>query len=267
MIAASWRRLGPPLRPLDEDLRFVRAAALRWEERAARAPQVLILGVTPELWKLTWPDGADVRAVDRAVEMIEHVWPGPASDAELGDWLDLPFPDGSVDIVVCDGGWHLLDRSGQAQLATELARVVAPGGCFVARLFTPPAVAEEPEAVVTDLWRGAIPSLNHLKLRLGMALADANRRTYLPDVWRFVHNLDPDLSSLAERLGWEVDHLAAIDAYRDADASYEWATIEDVVGQLCNGDTGFVPESVDSPAYLLGERCPTVVVRKDGPVK
>jgi SAM-dependent methyltransferase len=265
VIADRWRLLGPPLRPVGEDLQFVREAALRWKARAARAPQVVILGVTPELWELPWPDGARVRAIDRSAEMIEHVWPGPASDAAQRDWLDLPFADESVDIVACDGGWHLLDGSGQARLATELARVVAPGGCFVARLFTPPDVAETPAEVVTDLWAGAIPSLNHLKLRLGMALADENRRTYLPDVWRFIHDLDPDWSSLAEKLGWEADHLAAIDAYRDADASYEWARIDEVVVKLCNGETGFEPEAVASPAYLLGERCPTVVVRKDGP--
>jgi SAM-dependent methyltransferase len=265
VIAASWRLLGPPLRPVDEDLHFVREAALRWEARAARAPNVVILGVTPELWKLPWPDGAKVRAVDRAVEMIEHVWPGPAGDAEQGDWLDLPFADESVDIVVCDGGWHLLDGSGQVRLATELARVVAPHGCFVARLFTPPDVPETPAEVVADLWDGAIPSLNHLKLRLGMALADENRRTYLPDVWRFVNDLDPDWSSLAGKLGWDVEHLAAIDAYRNADASYVWATTNEVVGQLCNGEARFVPDSVASPTYLLGERCPTIVVRKDGP--
>ena len=64
-----WKQLGPPLRPSPEDLGFCIDTANQWIERNG-APRVLLLGVTPELYHLPWPNGTDFLAVDRTPSMI-----------------------------------------------------------------------------------------------------------------------------------------------------------------------------------------------------
>ena len=75
-IARQWKQLGPPLRPVAQDIGFYWNAAEKWV-RERGAPRVLLLGVTPELYHLPWPKGTDLLAVDRSQAMIETVWPGP----------------------------------------------------------------------------------------------------------------------------------------------------------------------------------------------
>ena len=100
--------------------------------------------------------------------MISHIWPGPAAHVIQADWRELPLADASLDVVVCDGGLHLLDYpQGQSQLARTLARAIAPDGLFAVRLFVPPPQPETEAEVLAALLAGRIPDLNCLKLRLG----------------------------------------------------------------------------------------------------
>ena len=75
-VARNWKLLGPPLRPSQEDVRFSEEAVGAWRGQGA-PPRVLLLGVTPELYALPWREGTDFLAVDRTMEAIEAVWPGP----------------------------------------------------------------------------------------------------------------------------------------------------------------------------------------------
>ncbi len=172
VVAGNWKQLGSPLRPVAEDVAFFERALREWcAAHPGAKPRALILGVTPELYRLPWPDPALVRAADRTPAMIAHIWPGPAAHVIQADWRELPLPDASLDVVVCDGGLHLLDYpQGQSQLARTLARLIAPGGLFVVRLFVPPPQPEGAPEVLGALLAGRIPDLNCLKLRLGMAL-------------------------------------------------------------------------------------------------
>ena len=169
-IAAQWEQTASPLRPSPEDTQAYLRLCEPWIARHG-APRVLLLGVTPEIYRLPWPQGHDLLAVDRSAAMIAHVWPGPARQVILADWLDLPLPAGSRDLAFCDGGLHLIDHPrGQRQLIEQLHRVIVPGGLCLLRLFAPPAEQESPETVLAELLAGRIPSLNVLKLRLGMAM-------------------------------------------------------------------------------------------------
>jgi len=44
--------------------------------------------------------------VDRTQAMVDNLWPGPKQEAHCTDWLALTLPDGSRDLVLCDGGLH-----------------------------------------------------------------------------------------------------------------------------------------------------------------
>ncbi|MGH3474368.1 MAG: class I SAM-dependent methyltransferase [Aeromicrobium sp.] len=262
-VAATWRLVGAPLRPSGEDLAFVRAAVDDWQREVSRPPRVLILGVTPELFTLPWPTGSVVRAADRTEEMVSLVWPGEPADVVLVDWLDMDWPDAAFDVVVCDGGWHLLDPAAQRRLATTLSRIIAPDGRFVVRLFVAADRPETPEDVMTDLLAGRVRDLNCLKLRLGPAMMEsANVGVELDSVWQYIHDAAGDVATLAARLGWDPTELGAIDAYRDSGARYHFVSIEEFETTVCSSSTGFVVHRIDVPSYQLGDRCPTVVVRR-----
>ena len=266
-IAKAWRQLGSPLRPVDEDIRFFQAAIDSWQRHACAPARALILGVTPELFHLSWPDNTTLRAVDRTGEMIEHVWPGARSQVVQTGWTEMQWPDSGFDLVLCDGGLHLLDYpAGQQRLAAILARIIAPGGRFIIRLFVPPPQRETPEDVMGQLFNGRVPDLNCLKLRLGMALSAAlEDGVSLHAVWQYLRDAGGDWPGLAARLNWDLEHLQAIDAYRGSGARYYFLSASQVEALFCGvADGAFDLEASNTPAYPMGGQCPTLVFRRAG---
>lgn len=259
------QHIGSPLRPVLEDLQFLQVLLDRWFFRTSRPLRVLILGVTPEYYHFPWPAKTELRAIDKTREMIDHVWPGPKESVSHTDWLDLQSLSGTFDIVLCDGGLHLLDfpRS-QNSLAKLLAdRINARGFCFM-RLFTPPERKETTEQVLSDLFAGNIPDLNCLKLRLGNALQKSPEDgACLDNIWRTLHAAAPDQEDLAGRLGWSIDDLRAINTYRGSQARYHFVTLGQVIETFVDGTGGlFSVESVEWPMYFMGDQCPTVSFRR-----
>ncbi len=70
---------------------------------------------------------ADVTALDVSAEMLRHVPPGIRTVQH--SLLDLPFPDGAFDAVLCIEALEHAVRIAEA--VRELARVLAPGGTMV----------------------------------------------------------------------------------------------------------------------------------------
>ncbi len=245
------------------DLNFYLNAINHWSAENG-VPRGLILGVTPELWRLPWPSGADVLAADRNRTMIETVWPGPRNAIFCADWTQLPLQSASRDIVVCDGGLQLLAYPDEhRRFVQELSRVIAPGGLFVVRMFDPPVQQESAQAVLDDLLAGKISDLNLLKIRLGMALAQRpGQRVHLRQVWETLHRAAPDFSALANRIGWPLEHLLVINTYRDRHARFFFLSLSEVQQLFCQNPGGFEIVRTDRPGYELGERCPTVVLRR-----
>ena len=262
-IARAWRHSGPPLRVSPQDAAAY-ADAVATLRTSSAPPRVLILGVTPEIYALPWPRGTDIAAVDRSDAMIAAVWPGPQGSAQRGEWSALPLPGASRDLVLCDGGVHLLSHPDeQVRLVRSVARVLAPGGLCLLRLFVPPSVAESPDRVVADLRAGCAGDVNVLKLRLGMAMQEDPRRgVRLADVWRAFSAAAPDPARLAERNGWTPGQFETFEAYRDSTSAYHFVSVDDVARQFCDEPGGFVMERVAVPTYVLGERCPLVVLRR-----
>jgi SAM-dependent methyltransferase len=262
-LAKRWALSGPPLRPSAHDVRLYGEAVAGFGG-AARAPRVLLLGVTPEIWRMPWPAGTDFLAVDRAPAMIEAVWPGPRDRVRCEDWTALSLADASRDVALCDGGFHLLAHpDAQARLVRSLARVLAGGGLCVLRLFAPPAQAEAPEAVLRDLLSGRVSSVNALKLRLAMALqSDARSGVALARVWDAFHRAVPDPAAAAPAIGWSLAELRSIDAYRDAASSYHFVSVDAVRALFCDDPGGFALDSLRVPDYELGARCPVIAFRR-----
>lgn len=262
-LARRWQLSGPPLRVAPADVEAYREASadlIRERER----PRLLLLGVTPEIRRMAWPEGTELLAVDRARAMIELVWPGPPSRVLRADWTALPLPDGSRDLVLCDGGFHLLTHpEGQARLVASLRRVVAAGGLCLLRLFVPPKERESPDEVLADLRAGGVASIDALKVRLGMALQRGPREgVRLDDVWQTFQRAEPDAADLAARVGWSVEKVRSIEAYRGSASAYHFATVDEVADLFCRAPGGFALESVRVPSYALGERFPLIALRR-----
>ena len=192
-------------------------------------PRVLLLGVTPELYRLPWPEGTQLLAVDRTQAMIDYVWPGPPDSALCSGWTELPLPDASRELMLCDGGLGMMDYpEGQARLAGELRRVVSEGGLCVFRLFAPPEERESVQDVLGDLKGGRIPGLRRL----------------------------------ASELGWSVEHVLTVNMHRDSSERSCWSGVGEVRRLFCESTGGFEMESVEVPPYELGDCCPIVALRR-----
>lgn len=262
-IARLWRHVGPPLRPCAQELAFFTEAVAGW--RGASAPDALLLGVTPELHGLPWPEGTKLTAVDRSQEMIDAVWPGSRSDAFCADWCELALPPASCDLVLCDGGFTLLEYPAQqARLAALVRRWLRPGGRCVFRLFAPPARRESVADVMNDLRARRIPDLNALKLRLWLALQESAEQGVEPRrVWQLVHHeAGGDLLGLARSLGWPEEHVLALESHRESTVRYHFSSPELLARLFCDGDDGLRLVSVRYADVPLGACCPVVLFDK-----
>ena len=262
-MAKVWKQIGSPLRPTEQDIKFLTDEIHAWAEING-APRALILGVTPELYSLPWPEKTQLLAADHTLGMINIIWPGPRNSVIYADWLTLPLQTASRDIVLCDGGVHLLDHpNGHRQLVEILHRVLAPKGQCIFRLFTPPKKQESVEEVLKDLIEAKIPNLNILKLRLGMALQKSiSGGVALKNVWETLHEAAPDFERLAKDINWPLEHLLAVNTYHNSPSKYYFIDVDDVKQLFCQDPGGFSVESIHNPSYELGERCPTVVLRR-----
>lgn len=255
-VAARWAQVGPPLRPSPDDVAVYQKLVEAWKPQ-----RTLILGVTPEIEALSYPEENQVFALDHTLGMIEAVWPGPRSRVVKGNWRAMPFGAGSFDVGFCDGGLHLQPFPvGQREVARSLCQALKIGGRAVFRLFPMPEAALAPERVLTELWEGSIPNLNVLKLRLGWALQHSPEEgVSLADVYQTIADLGSDLNVLADCLHWKREHLLAIESYRGSANQYHFLGLDDAVRLFCDEAGGFELESIEPM-----DGCPIVVFRKRG---
>jgi hypothetical protein len=259
-MATRWDAIGPPLRPAAADVELLEQLMAGG---ADPAPRCVVLGATRELAAATWPPGTELVAVDRSPAMAGALWDRDAGPVVLGDWRALPLAASSADLVVCDGGWHLLGGpAAQERVVDELALVVRPGGAVAVRAFLPAPEAIDVHGVFDRLDAGAVADANHLKVLLWMATRDGDDVVAVHDVWAVLAEAHPDLAALAERLGWPPATLLAFEAYRDAPDRYHLVDEATLVGQF-RRHGAFELDAVHEGAILNpGLRFPTLVLRR-----
>ncbi len=259
--AAQWRHVGPPLRPAGEDIAVAGGLVAQAADALGLAtPNALVLGVTPELVGMNWPAGTRLTAIDRCPGMIGALLPDHSAPAGIcGNWLKLPFADDSIDLVVGDGCLTVLESaSDHRRFASELARVLSPAGRLVLRLFVRPDCAETPEQVVADLGAGRIGNFHVFKWRLAMALVDERSgEVSVAEIWRAWKDLGKAPAEVAAETGWSPEEIETIEAYRHATARYTFPRLDQARSAL---STGFDELACRTPAYELGERCPTMLL-------
>jgi ubiquinone/menaquinone biosynthesis C-methylase UbiE len=189
---------------------------------------------------LAHDDGAVVAGLDASVQLLEIAQRGiPHGALHVGDMQDLPFPDGSFDIVTAFTSLHL--ARDQDAAVREAVRVTKPGGALVIATWGPP---DECDAVDYLLELGALMPPEPID-RLGgdpsapRTLAAALARSGItPPPWRSVpcpwHYRDlptalrgllstgPAAQAIQYALPEEVSAavIAAIAPFRKSDGSY-----------------------------------------------
>jgi SAM-dependent methyltransferase len=254
--ARQWALIGPPLRPAAEDVAIAERAVAEWAAASRRAPRALLLGVTPELATMRWPAGTRLLAVDRSAAMIDAIFPAGAGEAIAAEWLALPRDAASIDVALGDGCLSCLAHpAGYQALAAELGRVLVADGVAVLRLFAAPERREPLAEVAAALRAGRIASFHALKWRIAMAIQPDDRNVRVADILAAFDELAPDRAALP----WPPEVIATIDVYRGSALVYSFPTAAEAAAAL----PGFVIAAAHTPGYELGERCPTLVLRRE----
>ena len=260
-ISKIWNQVGPPLRPSSDDLQFLTSVI---QNRAQKfdISKVLILGVTPEFFYLPWPKGTQIRAADNTRSMIESIWPGPEHSVIFSNWTTLPIEPNSFDLVLCDGGLHLLPYPDkQKVLIKKLHQILSPGGIAAFRLFVPPEKSLSPEFIKKKLLNGKILNLNELKFHLWMAIQENSvEGVELHNVWEFVHQIEPDAKKMARILNWPIEHYQVINTYKNSNKRYYFLPTEQVLNLFTKSPGGFEVDEIHVPDYRMGEQCPTIIL-------
>lgn len=259
-----WANLSSPTRPHDEDVRRFEACAR--EALTSERPSVL-LGVTPELAGMAWPDGSRFIAVDHSIPVIRGLWrddrPRVPAIAVAGKWQRLPFPDGMTDFIIGDGCTAVVHPLDVHQAVThEQARVLRPGERLVLRFFASPAVREPVDTVFEDLHAGRIRAFDTFKWRLLMATpADAHHYVRVGDAYDIWDKARIDRDVLASRTGLPRPRIDTIDSYRNNDTYLGFAPLPEALDRFAEH---FEVVAHFTQNYELADRCPIVVlVRKD----
>lgn len=250
-FAQRWSRLGPPLRPCAEDVEHFRRTL-------GDAPgRCLLLGVTPELATIA----PSLTAIDNSAAMIKALWPEERK-AVLGDWLDMPFTDGSFDSIVGDGCLVLLSEPGQHErFFRQLERVLVPGGRVALRVFINPERSETRAQVCADALAGRMQGVHAFKWRLSMAIAaeSTDFTVSVTDTSATFDRLIPDRATLAAATGWRTDEIETIDFYRGSAARYCYPTLSRVRAAL---PPALLEKAIIRGNYELAERCPILVLER-----
>lgn len=249
----TWDAIKNPLKPCAEDIEIMEGMIKRHNTLAS--PRVLILGVTPQIALMRYPEGARVTGSDNSMEMIRHCWPLAPHMALHCNWMTLP--ELSCDIVIGDG---IFPPMKFPETLTLLMRSIcgrlAPEGLVIMRLFSRPRKAESIERVFEDMWAGRIGNFHYFKWRLMMALEGRS----LGEAWRVWRAYVPHYDKLASALGWPMQEILTIDSYRDRDEIfYSFPTAGDVTEVFSPG-----LELIETvyPNYEDSERYPTVCFRR-----
>ncbi len=263
-FAAVYRAFGLPLVPTQQDLRFMEGAVEGW---ACSHPGVnlraLLLGVTPGIARMQWPEDSLLVAIDRSIGMAEGVWPGNIPRKRwvvCGDWLALPIgaPSG---VVIGDGILSCLSYPNDfCSLAASVRDSLTNDGIFVLRTFVQADQREDPEVVFLD--RFECPNFHYFKLRLIMAMQrGVEQGIPLNEVYRFWTDHNVDREALSLRTGWNRSDIDTLHTQNGQNTVFTFPTLHELrslLGEYFSEIATFVP------SYPGGDRCPTMVLRPDG---
>jgi len=217
--APNWH-VAPPFSPSAEDIAWLEAKAARCATSVVAKPfRALLLGVTPALATMRWPEDTHLVAVDWSAGMIRYVWPGSSIRAPAtvvrADWHALPLAKGSIDFALGDACYSAVATLANARLLNaELHRVLRPGGMHCQRCFARPDPPLSVDTLFEDLLAVRVSDFDMFRWMLAMAVHGASESGVdLCDVGRVWREHVPDAAALAARHGWSAEALANLESW------------------------------------------------------
>lgn len=259
--ASKWDLIGAPLRPSPADIEN----HIEWIKEFSHRKNlsVLLCGVTPEIVHIPWPKQTKFIAVDNNPAMLKSVLPQQTSHIKpLGlraNWIDLPLPSSSVDLVIGDGCYTLLKFSDYAVMTREIRRVLKSDGMFSIRFFLQPEIRDSLDKIKLEISSKKISSFHAFKLQLAMALHQSQNGVRLGDIWdcwniQFRELVDEHKIELQ----WRDEEINTIDNYHDSSVYYSFPPLSEISEVL---NKNFLINKTFIPDYFLGDRCRTLQLR------
>lgn len=256
-------RGGFPLKPPQDAVNVFENLVVATNKNPYTPFDLILLGVTPELALINWPDNFSLDAFDQSEKMISEVWQKNSkikSSAHLADWQSLPLPNSSANAIIGDGcTTQLPDKNTFDLLFKELARILKPGGHIFLRCFIRPEEMEPLSKISEDAWGGKIEFFGTLKWRIAMSLAAHNRNLFInvKDIYNSFNMLFPDRKSLSKHTNWPVDMIDTINSYKNSLMQYNFPTLNEFKKLL---PTHMKIENINYASHELSERCPILTI-------
>jgi len=258
--AQQWALVGEPLRPSQADLQNYYSWIHEHEQTQNDNLTALVLGVTPEIVNLSWPAQTRLIAVDCNETMIQSILPKKTATLApiglLANWLQLPLPSSSVDIVIGDGCHSQVRWKDYAAFTQEIRRVLKPNGIFMIRFFAKSENVDPIEAIYHDVLAGEIVSFHAFKLRLAIALqSDPRQGVCLKDIWStWDSSFKQEILQNLQKLKWNRETISTIDVYHLSNTVYTFPTYNEIRSMFSKH---FLEKDLHVPSYYLGQCCPT----------
>ncbi|HYG22265.1 MAG TPA: class I SAM-dependent methyltransferase [Verrucomicrobiae bacterium] len=259
LMALQFRHQQPPLRPCAEDVRIHEETLRSWiRHHPNRRMNALLLGVTPELADMNWPDSSQLLAMERSQRMIEHVWPGDIEGHRrviCDNWFSAELPEQSFDVVIGDGvltglSYPLRYR----EIAHRVSRWLRPDGLLLLRAFIRPSVPETLERIAADLVANRIPRFDILKWRLAMSQQEtAERGVELNAIHSAWLQLAERFETAIKAARWPQPTIETIELYAGRAERYSFPSLAELDNAFADA---FTPVSMTLPRYAFGEQCP-----------
>ena len=164
-----------------------------------------------------------------------------------------------MDLVLADGSLSgLPDTCAIAAVLRQLGTVLDRGRRLVTRVFVRPETPQTPGEVVDGMRRGGFGNFHVFKWRLLMALHESGAEgVVLNSVYEAVCDVMPDRAASAHALGWSLESINTIDAYKNVSWRYFFPRLSQF-RELTADD--YLEVNCHVPTYELGEQCPTLVL-------
>ncbi len=263
-IARGYAAFTSPFVPRPEDIAsFERAVAIQADLHGGAGLKAVILGVTPALALMKWPQGSQIEAVEISQAVIDAIWPGDIPGtrrARCASWLAIPLQRKSCDVVVGDGSLATCRFPGEVRNLVRSAHdLLVDDGLFAFRSYIRPQVQESVEAVFEALFSASGLSVDRFTMRLYLAMQrSVEEGVAVREAARLLDRYHLDRRTMKERLGWSSAAIEPFAAWRASDAVYSFPTLDELRGVV--GEY-FDAISIAYPRYELGHCCPTLAMR------
>jgi SAM-dependent methyltransferase len=263
-IAKAYSTFGSPFVPTAEDVEACERAIKGYMQPNQQRTEAVVLGVTPKIVSMNWPNNTFVTGVDSSRDVIAAIWPGDIPMKRMAvcaSWLNLPIADNTSDVVVGDGSLNVCRYPDEmAAILASVKRALKVGGLLVLRCYLRPDRQENLDELFYELKTAKPPmTVDCFKFRLYVAMQRSLREGIsVRNAYQQLIARNLDRANMLTKLKWPLECVEPFELWRHSDAVYSFPTLMEIRDLFRH--SGFTEISISKPAYKLGNLCPTLVL-------